>query len=190
MKQLSVVLLLISLYACQPKSQGTGENGPSSEPANKTYSASFQLQVQQILDAYFNLKDAFVSSDTVAVNRAGTALQRALDSLSLEELLPADSLSYAAINGRPGDMVAEIEAMRIEKDLELKRESFEMISTALYDLLKAIRPPGTTLYFQYCPMAFQDKGAYWLSRTDSIRNPYFGQKMLSCGEVKEVLRYE
>jgi Cu(I)/Ag(I) efflux system membrane fusion protein len=38
-------------------------------------------------------------------------------------------------------------------------------------------------------MAFDNKGAYWLSDQAKIRNPYFGDKMLECGEVKDTLNY-
>jgi hypothetical protein len=44
------------------------------------------------------------------------------------------------------------------------------------------------LYVEYCPMAFDDKGASWLSSSKEIRNPYFGDKMLTCGEVKETIK--
>jgi Cu(I)/Ag(I) efflux system membrane fusion protein len=76
-----------------------------------------------------------------------------------------------------------------EKELEKKRESFEMVSNAFYDMVRVVKPTGATIYYQYCPMAFNDKGAYWLSNADSIMNPYFGKKMLTCGEVKETLKY-
>lgn len=33
-----------------------------------------------------------------------------------------------------------------------------------------------------------DKGAYWLAETKEVKNPYFGQKMLTCGEVQEELK--
>ncbi|HQE11916.1 MAG TPA: hypothetical protein PLQ78_04150 [Flavipsychrobacter sp.] len=46
----------------------------------------------------------------------------------------------------------------------------------------------TGVYRQYCPMAFNDKGAYWLSNEEKIMNPYFGKKMLTCGEVTDTLR--
>jgi Cu(I)/Ag(I) efflux system membrane fusion protein len=45
-----------------------------------------------------------------------------------------------------------------------------------------------TTYYQYCPMANRDKGAYWFSETDEIRNPYFGEDMLGCGETRETLK--
>jgi Cu(I)/Ag(I) efflux system membrane fusion protein len=37
-------------------------------------------------------------------------------------------------------------------------------------------------------MALNDKGAYWLSEFEEIRNPYFGDAMLTCGEVVETYR--
>jgi hypothetical protein len=36
-------------------------------------------------------------------------------------------------------------------------------------------------------MANNDKGAYWLSQIKEIQNPYMGQKMPNCGEIKKVL---
>jgi Cu(I)/Ag(I) efflux system membrane fusion protein len=45
-----------------------------------------------------------------------------------------------------------------------------------------------TTYYQYCPMANGDQGAYWFSSTKEIRNPYFGDMMLSCGETRETLK--
>jgi Cu(I)/Ag(I) efflux system membrane fusion protein len=36
----------------------------------------------------------------------------------------------------------------------------------------------------YCSMAFGNKGAAWLQPGDQIRNPYFGRKMLRCGEIR------
>ena len=43
------------------------------------------------------------------------------------------------------------------------------------------------MYKQFCPMAFNDQGGYWLSNSKEVRNPYFGDKMLKCGMVKVTL---
>jgi hypothetical protein len=37
-------------------------------------------------------------------------------------------------------------------------------------------------------MAKDGKGAMWLSETKEIKNPYFGDKMMECGEVNEIIR--
>ncbi len=183
------LLLVLVVTSC-----GTNTDKQTAEPASATqqgyrYSAAFLASFSGSLAAYYQLKDAFVLSDTVAVHKAAIALRTQLDSLSLEEVRLNDSIAYDAVTGRPGDIIAEIDALLAEKGLEEKRLSFEMISNAFYDMLRSIRPAGVTAYYQYCPMAFKDKGAYWLSKNDSIRNPYFGADMLTCGEVKETLKY-
>jgi Cu(I)/Ag(I) efflux system membrane fusion protein len=43
------------------------------------------------------------------------------------------------------------------------------------------------VYHQFCPMADNNKGAYWLSREEKVINPYFGHAMLTCGEVKQII---
>jgi Cu(I)/Ag(I) efflux system membrane fusion protein len=70
-------------------------------------------------------------------------------------------------------------------DLERKRTDFEALSEALIATIEYFGNGEMQLYKQYCPMAFGDKGANWLSQEKEIRNPYFGDKMLTCGEVKK-----
>lgn len=187
-------ILIFSLLFLTAACKNNNEKNESASVEQKvsssyTYSEAFSLSMQNVLGAYFNLKDAFVAGDNAQVNTAGTTLKTLLDSLTLDEVQQKDSLGFFSISGRPGDVVAEITGMLGETDLEKKRESFEMISNAMYDLLRVIKPAGTTVYYTFCPMAFDNKGAYWLSNTDSISNPYFGKKMLTCGEVKETLKY-
>jgi hypothetical protein len=184
----SFVLFLIACKNKEEKQEGGAENKITAA-AGSTYSKEFNDGVVNVLNAYYNLKDAFVASDTMKINAAGTALKGLLDGLKLDELKQKDSVAFESISGRPGDVASEITGMLGERDLEKKRESFEMISNAFYDMVRSIRPQGVAVYYQYCPMAFNDKGAYWLSNADSIRNPYFGKKMLTCGEVKETLKY-
>jgi hypothetical protein len=72
--------------------------------------------------------------------------------------------------------------------LEEKRRTFQVMSDKLYDLLRTIRYSGSKVYQQFCPMAFDNAGATWLSGSTEIVNPYFGDKMLHCGEVRDSLR--
>ncbi len=191
MKNTAIILSLIVLFAACKNNDEQSEP-TATEPTVKaayTYSAAFSQSINSTLNVYYSLKDAFVASDAVKVNETGTQLKTLLDSLKLDEVQKNDSLGYSSIYGRPGDVSAEIAGMLGETDIEKKRESFEMISNAFYDMLRVIKPAGVTIYYQYCPMAFENKGAYWLSNADSIRNPYFGSKMLTCGETKEILKY-
>lgn len=73
-----------------------------------------------------------------------------------------------------------------EKEKE-KRKNFVFLSTVMAKSVKAFGYGNQKLYVDYCPMANDNKGAYWLSRTKEIRNPYLGQKMPTCGEVRKEL---
>ena len=64
---------------------------------------------------------------------------------------------------------------------------FSMMS--FYKAIKAFGLMGKTVYYQFCPMMNDNKGAYWLSETNDIRNPYYGEAMPTCGETRETLKY-
>ena len=72
----------------------------------------------------------------------------------------------------------------VKSPIDHQREHFEVLSTDVNDIITLL---GTekTLYKDFCPMANNNKGAYWLSEVKDIKNPYFGSKMMKCGSVKE-----
>jgi hypothetical protein len=73
-------------------------------------------------------------------------------------------------------------------DIEAQRTAFAALSTALITLVKQSGLSAGVLYVDFCPMAMNNQGAYWLSESSRIKNPYFGEQMLTCGEVKETLK--
>lgn len=77
-------------------------------------------------------------------------------------------------------------AIAATEDLEKQRELFSTLTAQMEGVLKSALASGE-IYKQYCPMAFNNKGAYWFSDSKEIRNPYFGDKMLKCGSVKETI---
>jgi hypothetical protein len=62
------------------------------------------------------------------------------------------------------------------------------LSKQLYTIFKEIDLKGKIIYWDYCPMALEGKGANWLSLNEKILNPYMGQMMPSCGSIKEILK--
>jgi Cu(I)/Ag(I) efflux system membrane fusion protein len=78
--------------------------------------------------------------------------------------------------------------LSISKDLKTAREDFSHVSALLYRELSAsaenLKRP---VYRFFCPMAFDDKGAYWLQEGNQTQNPYFGSVMPKCGELKETI---
>ena len=72
-------------------------------------------------------------------------------------------------------------------DIKSIRSLFYPLSDQLYYSIKKFNVK-TGAYRQFCPMAFDFKGGFWLSDSEEIRNPYFGDEMLSCGNVEEELK--
>jgi membrane fusion protein, copper/silver efflux system len=68
------------------------------------------------------------------------------------------------------------------------RERFYQISQVMIKLTKALGPIGVpNVYQMHCPMAFDNTGASWLQDHKDLINPYFGDMMLKCGTVEEVI---
>ncbi len=65
-----------------------------------------------------------------------------------------------------------------------QREHFGALSADLYAVLKTFKSGSTVVNEQYCPMVKKT----WLSETKTIKNPYYGKKMLDCGVTKETLK--
>jgi hypothetical protein len=185
-KYFTSLLLLCSFLSCDEPAQTQAESESQPSEAGQHYGDQSARDLQQLLQSYYRVKDALVASDSLRTKEAASTLAAAMDSLQFhaDTSLQLASLSFPSI-------IKEA-AINLHKTtaLEEQRAVFETISDNLYELIKALKPAGMETYKQYCPMAFNDKGAYWLSDTSQIQNPYFGKKMLICGEVQEELRYK
>ena len=175
---LFIVILLVSCKGSTeapvkvaPSHQKSHEGNTSSSDLNQTSSNSevtFSEQKYEMLyNAYLNVKAALVNTDaTVAQNEA-----EALDKL-LGIIKVSDNIKEA------------VKVITVETDVKKQRVAFETVSQELEEVFSKELTSGT-IYKQYCPMAFNGKGAYWLSDSKEIRNPYFGDQMLKCGLVEE-----
>ncbi|RMH29745.1 MAG: DUF3347 domain-containing protein, partial [Planctomycetota bacterium] len=66
------------------------------------------------------------------------------------------------------------------------RVRFDGVSAAAIALVRRFGYAGDApAGLAHCPMAFDNRGADWLQRGDTINNPYFGASMLRCGEIRE-----
>lgn len=178
--------------ACQQPGKTAAADETQQETAELAASLSpeFYDSLKQAMSAYYQLSGTLVKADTQAADMAAAALKYHLDSLPVARL-EVDSTRKSILLGSAGDIAAELNGMLIEKGgLEARRTSFKMVSDQLYDLLQNTGLKGSTVYRQHCPMAFGDRGAYWLSDNAEILNPYFGDEMLHCGSVTDTLRFQ
>ena len=185
-------------YGCSgaPSTDGTarteesaaGADLPPAKQVKVAYQAprAFKDQLNKVIEAYLATKDALVATDGGQTSQKADQLLSALGLVDATSL-PADAVEKWTEHRKIMERAAT--SMQAAPNIEAKRASFEDLSKAVYALVNDFGA-GTTLYKEYCPMAFNDKGAFWLSAKSEIRNPYFGNKMLECGEVQEVLQFQ
>lgn len=146
---------------------------------------NFQQQLAEVFTSYVELKDAFVSSDADKVKNKATTTTEAVSKVDMKLVTGAAHNDWMAYLTPIQTSLKEIQAT---SDIEAQRKSFSTLSDNMYKSIKAFGLGGKEAFYEYCPMAFNNEGGYWLSDQKQIRNPYFGNKMLTCGEVKEVLK--
>jgi hypothetical protein len=120
---------------------------------------------------YVHLKDALVASKSDEAKKAASELQKSLTSLSNTKKATESASKIAATS-----------------DLQDQRKEFSTLSNEMTSLVKVSKPSMGSIYLEYCPMANNNQGAYWLSNEKQIKNPYFGEAMLNCGSVKETIQ--
>jgi membrane fusion protein, copper/silver efflux system len=138
--------------------------------------------LEEVMAQYFLLKDALVASDAREAALGAAAMNREMDAL---DITPEGHEAH--INNIVSEMQDDLSHIAETSDLEHQRAHFESVSDKLYEIIKMTGVHEGTIYRQYCPMAFNDNGAHWLSTEREIRNPYFGNAMLKCGSVKETI---
>lgn len=119
---------------------------------------------------YIHLKNALVASDFQKAKSASESLVKALHNVKGSDKVHAEAAKVAQAGS-----------------LENQRKAFTALSNEMATLVKGADISMGELYLEYCPMANGNTGGYWLSNEKEIRNPYFGDKMLKCGSVKETI---
>jgi Cu(I)/Ag(I) efflux system membrane fusion protein len=149
-------------------------------------SPKFQSQLAQSLESYLKLKDAFVASDEKQVILEARKVLNSLNSIDMNLL---DSQNHSLWMKLYKPLKDNLKGMIEMKGIKMKRMHFSSLSDAFTKVLDTFTiQTSTKLYQEFCPMAFDNKGAYWISADKDIKNPYFGKAMLSCGEVKRVFK--
>jgi hypothetical protein len=143
-----------------------------------------KTEMEQVIDAYLQLKDAFVKDDEQATDKAAGLMAEKVAAVVPTRL---EGEGLEAWQNHQKVYEAKLKEMQHIKGLDSKRSYFNHISETMYCTIKSFGLKQGSLFAIFCPMAFDDKGAYWISDSKTIQNPYFGSKMPTCGEVKEEL---
>jgi len=148
-------------------------------------SITFQEQLKAVVESYLTLKDYLVNDDASNTTKQAKLVLADLDKVDMTLL--TNNNAHIQWMGLLKDIKTAASSLAKETDIAMQRNYFKPLSSSI---TKAVELFGInkTVYLQFCPMADGDKGANWLSLTEEIFNPYFGDAMLKCGSVEQVIK--
>ena len=146
--------------------------------------AKFQTQLKSVFEAYIRLKDALIKGDFKTAKQYSNTMKINLSKVDMKLLKGDAHNDWMTISKSLTRFTRQFENA---SDIKGQRAVFKPLSEKL---ILAIEKYGINqeVYAQFCPMADNDKGGYWLSVEDKILNPYFGDQMLGCGEVAKTIQ--
>ena len=161
------ILAFASLISCKNEKKDNTSTSDSNTETTKTVGLSFSDDnVGEQFQHYIHVKTALVNSDAKEAQSGAKMLMENTDDTALKGLLSKISET---------------------SDIEAQRTVFSDVTEKMTAIVDASISSGE-VYQQFCPMAFNNQGGYWLSTEEEIRNPYFGDKMLKCGKVTETIK--
>jgi Cu(I)/Ag(I) efflux system membrane fusion protein len=171
------------VFAIDAAAQLSGNYSMMTRPEVKTMDTpeEFREQLTAFVQSYLPIKDALVKTDAEATQKTISPAKSNLVKVDMK-LLEGKAHDIWMELLRP--IQSSLDKIAQTSDVEEQRKHFETLSDNLIEAVEYFGVVEDTIYRQYCPMAFRDQGANWLSGEKEIRNPYFGDKMLTCGEVK------
>ena len=147
-------------------------------------SQKFQEQLKEVFENYIALKNALVNDDPKKAKEAATTVVNNLDKVDMKLL--SDKNAHNHWMKLQSEIKASANSIASETEIKEQRNHFKHLSSHLISAVE-IFGINQKVYSQFCPMADNDKGAYWLSKEEKILNPYFGKAMHNCGNVTNVI---
>lgn len=166
-------------------SQSNSQMDMSSKASSDSHSIdapkAFISQISKVVDDYINLKNNLVGDKEAQASSQAQSMQTSLNSVDMSLLSQEGHMIWMS---QLDSIKTALNQLIEAQDISQQREGFESLSNVMLQVAKTYPIKG--IYFQqFCPMANDGKGAYWLSEKETIQNPYFGQQMDSCGETIE-----
>lgn len=197
LKQLCLSLIAIALFAsCNNNSNASSGDAEDSQEVHasqsdaplKTVSAQFDnLEqpasefVNSIVADYLKIETALVNENETDAASAAKALNATLHSFDKSHFTIDQKKEYDKVEGD----LSKLSELIQNGGMEEQRPAFAEISRSIHQLITDFKTGGT-LYYAFCPM--YEGGAYWITDKQNIANPYYGEKMLTCGEIQEAIQ--
>jgi hypothetical protein len=129
------------------------------------------IKIQEIYGLYLSVKAALVNSESGIVQAETKKLEAVIE--DSEENVQLKAVS---------------KLISLTKDIKKQRDFFVSLTSEVEKLVGKAEITSGEVYKQFCPMAFDGEGGYWLSDSKEVRNPYYGKKMFACGSVEKTFK--
>ena len=140
--------------------------------------------LSEVYDSYFAVKDALVRTDGATASTSSKTLFTEINNVKMDKLSMDVHMAWMKVFE---NLKEDAEHIADIKDIGRQRDHFISLSKNIYEVMK-ISKQETPTYYQFCPMANDGKGANWLSKENTIKNPYYGSQMLNCGNTVETIK--
>ena len=154
-----------------------------SQHSNEMTEMQDENPLSAVFDNYFALKNSLVKTDGTTASISAKNLSTALSKVKMASLSNEVHMVWMKILD---NLKIDTQKIADTKEPNKQRQYFSSLSKRLYEVMK-ISKQETPTYYQFCPMANDGKGANWLSKEETIKNPYYGSQMLSCGKTVETI---
>ena len=163
-------------------------NGDHSNHSNHSETSTTVIQgenqLKVVFDNYFLVKDALITSNGNSTASASKELVTAINNVKMDKLdMDVHMVWMKVVN----TIQKDAENIANTKDVKIQRDHFTSLSKEIYTVIK-ISKYENPVYYQFCPMFNDGKGANWLSKENAVKNPYYGSMMLSCGKTVETIK--
>jgi membrane fusion protein, copper/silver efflux system len=173
------------VFAIDAAAQLQGRYSMMSPPLKADLPSPFKENLEALYNHYFNVQRALADDNPGNAQAHGKQLLQQLTKTGIHSL---DGEHHSFWMKHYKAIEQSLTDFNKASAIEQMRQHFEPLSEAFIETARTLGAVGKTFYISFCPMVDNDRGAYWLSDEEQILNPYFGDMMLRCGEVREVLR--
>ncbi len=143
---------------------------------------AFKKQLTNSSKIYLKIKDALVNGKAAQASAAAQTFLQSLEQIDMELLKgKAHMFWMELLKGAK----KQAQSINQSSDLEAQRKAFAFLSAHWIEAIRAFGLADGVWYIEHCPMALDNQGANWLSQEEKTRNPYFGDAMLTCGNIVE-----
>ncbi len=177
-----------------PKSEITPEskndmpdmNMPKNETKiSSTGNTGISKEYNDWLASYIAIKNAFTSDNASGASSNAEKFIELTTSLPMEKMNMDQHTEWMKVFDQ---LKSDALLISKAKDLSKQRSAFQSLSKNVAAVVKVFKLNDKTVYQQFCPMYNNSKGAVWVSEQSTIKNPYFGKSMPTCGNTTEVIK--